>query len=115
VPLEDRRDLGRRDAGAVPVRQPEIRLAERLRPRRAAGVEPVGREEAEDDPQRILDDDTVPQDDRPERRRRHRVSVASSPETMAPRSPASPASPVFRRCVLTGGRGGSRRDHGMYP
>jgi hypothetical protein len=36
----------------------------------------VGLEEAEDDPERILDDNAVPEDDRPERHRRHPVSVA---------------------------------------
>jgi len=36
----------------------------------------VGLEEAENDPERILDDNAVPEDDRPERHRRHPVSVA---------------------------------------
>ena len=60
-PLENGCDLERRDASAAPVRQPQVRLAERRRVRGFADIEiPVSLEKAEHDPERILDVHTVP-------------------------------------------------------
>ena len=78
APLEDHRDLSRRDAGASPVRQPEVRLAERHRRTVADFEMPIRLDEADHDPQGILDDVRVPKDDWPKRAPRHPVTTTAA-------------------------------------
>ena len=72
-PLQDRRDLGRGDAGAGSVREPEIALAERRRPRGVREVVAgVGLEKPERNFERLLDLDTAAEQSATAWRRRSR-------------------------------------------
>ena len=82
-PLQDRRDLGRGDAGPGPVRQPQVRLPGRRQPRRVADIGLPGcREEAGHDPQGIAGSDAVAEDNRPGRARRHPVIAGGGTAVM---------------------------------
>lgn len=82
-PLQDRRDLGRGDAGPGPVRQPQVRLPGRRQPRRVADIGSPGcREEAGHDPQGIAGSDAVAEDNRPDRTRRHPVIAGGGTAVM---------------------------------
>src|SRR5690348_2628387 len=82
--LQNRRDLARRDAGAVAVRESQIDLGKRARRRASADVETPRSQEAEDDGERILEGDAAPQNHRRNRVGRHGCSLglsSASPRT----------------------------------
>jgi hypothetical protein len=82
--LENRRDLGRRDARTVAVRPSEVTLVERYR---AGGLEalPGGLhlEELERDPEWVADADTSTKNDRPHSSRSSRRHALGAAEAAA--------------------------------